>query len=112
MTDGLYLNYIAGDWVEGTSEIANINPSDISEVVAHHALADANQANQAIDAAQAALSGWKNSNPQTRFDILDKIGRIIISRQEELGEILAREEGKTLAEAKGEAFRAGQFFQL
>ena len=47
MTDGLYLNYIAGDWVEGTSEIANINPSDISEVVAHHALADANQANQA-----------------------------------------------------------------
>ena len=112
MTDGLYLNYIAGDWVEGTSEIANINPSDISEVVAHHALADANQANQAIDAAQAALSGWKNSNPQTRFDILDKIGRIIISRQEELGEILAREEGKTLAEAKGEAFRAGQFFQF
>ena len=112
MTDGLYLNYIAGDWVEGTSEIANINPSDISEVVAHHTLADANQANQAIDAAQAALSGWKNSNPQTRFDILDKIGRIIISRQEELGEILAREEGKTLAEAKGEAFRAGQFFQF
>lgn len=96
MTDGLYLNYIAGDWVEGTSEIANINPSDISEVVAHHALADANQANQAIDAAQSALSGWKNSNPQTRFDILDKIGRIIITRQEELGNILAREEGKTL----------------
>ncbi|MBT5575370.1 MAG: aldehyde dehydrogenase family protein [Alphaproteobacteria bacterium] len=112
MTDGLLLNYIDGDWVDGTSEIANINPSDLSEVVAHHALADINQANQAIEAAAAALPNWKNSNPQTRFDILDKIGRIIISRQDELGQILAREEGKTLAEAKGEAFRAGQFFQF
>lgn len=112
MADGLLQNYIAGDWVEGTSEIENINPSDLSEVVAQHALADTNQANQAIEAAQAALSTWKNANPQTRFDILDTIGRIVISRQDELGEILAREEGKTLGEAKGEVFRAGQFFQF
>ena len=112
MTESLLLNYIGGEWVEGTSEISNINPSDLGDVIANHALADSNQAIQAIDAAHAALSSWKNTNPQTRFDILDNIGRIIITRQDELGEILAREEGKTLAEAKGEAFRAGQFFQF
>ena len=112
MTKSLLLNYIGGEWVEGTSEISNINPSDLGDVIANHALADSNQAIQAIDAAHAALSSWKNTNPQTRFDILDNIGRIIITRQDELGEILAREEGKTLAEAKGEAFRAGQFFQF
>ena len=112
MTESLLLNYIGGEWVEGTSEISNINPSDLGDVIANHALADSNQAMQAIDAAHTALSSWKNTNPQTRFDILDNIGRIIIARQDELGEILAREEGKTLAEAKGEAFRAGQFFQF
>ena len=112
MTESLLLNYIGGEWVKGTSEISNINPSDLGDVIANHALADPNQAIQAIDAAHAALSSWKNTNPQTRFDILDNIGRIIITRQDELGEILAREEGKTLAEAKGEAFRAGQFFQF
>ena len=112
MTESLLLNYIGGEWVKGTSEISNINPSDLGDVIANHALADSNQAIQAIDAAHAALSSWKNTNPQTRFDILDNIGRIIITRQDELGEILAREEGKTLAEAKGEAFRAGQFFQF
>ena len=112
MAESLLLNYIGGEWVEGTSEISNINPSDLGDVIANHALADPNQAIQAIDAAHAALSSWKNTNPQTRFDILDNIGRIIITRQDELGEILAREEGKTLAEAKGEAFRAGQFFQF
>ena len=108
----LLLNYIGGEWVEGTSEISNINPSDLADGIANHALADSNQAIQAIDAAHAALSSWKNTNPQTRFDILDNIGRIILTRQDELGEILAREEGKTLSEAKGEAFRAGQFFQF
>ena len=54
MTESLLLNYIGGEWVEGTSEISNINPSDLGDVIANHALADSNQAIQAIDAAHAA----------------------------------------------------------
>ena len=66
------LNYIGGEWVEGTSEISNINPSDLGDVIANHALADSNQAIQAIDAAHAALSSWKNTNPQTHEQHTDK----------------------------------------
>src|SRR6185437_7471402 len=47
------------------------------------------------------------SSPQQRFDILDRAGTEILARKEELGRMLARENGKTVPEAIGEAGRAG-----
>src|SRR5205807_3379155 len=61
---------------------------------------------------QAAFPGWSLSTPQQRFDALDAIGTEIISRKAELGDLLAREEGKTLAEATGEAVRAAYIFKF
>ncbi|MGH7291210.1 MAG: aldehyde dehydrogenase family protein, partial [Myxococcota bacterium] len=49
---------------------------------------------------------------QARSDALDKIGTEILARKEELGTLLAREEGKTKAEGIGEATRAGQIFKF
>ena len=48
---------------------------------------------------------------EQRKTFLDKIGAELIARSSEIGEILAREEGKTLAEGIGEVARSGQFFQ-
>ena len=48
---------------------------------------------------------------EQRKTVLDKIGAELIARSSEIGEILAREEGKTLAEGIGEVARSGQFFQ-
>ncbi|MCY1402753.1 Aldehyde dehydrogenase, thermostable [compost metagenome] len=105
-------NYIGGEWVAGTQYKANINPSDLSDVIGHYAQADEAQVNAAIDAARAAFPAWSTSGIQARSDALDKIGSEILARKEELGTLLAREEGKTLPEAIGEVGRAGNIFKF
>ena len=105
-------NYIAGNWTEGVDYINNINPSDLSDVIGQFAQADINQTNMAIDFASAALKDWSDSPLQFRSDILDKVGNNILSRSQELGMLLAREEGKTAAEGIGEVIRAGHIFKF
>ncbi len=105
-------NFIGGQWVRGNTTSQNINPSNLSDVVGHYAQTDANGVDQAVQAAQAAFPAWAISSIQARSDALDKIGTEILARREELGTLLAREEGKTKAEGIGEAARAGQIFKF
>lgn len=103
---------IAGQWVDGPQWAPNVNPSDNRDVIGEYARADEALARQAIEAARAAFSGWAVANPQLRADALDRIGSEILARKEELGDLLAREEGKTTPEAIGEVARAGQIFRF
>jgi aldehyde dehydrogenase (NAD+) len=105
-------NLINGEWVAGPATSRNINPSDTRDLVGEYAQADAAQAQAAIAAARAAAPGWALSTPQQRFDILDTAGSEILARKAELGDLLAREEGKTLPEAMGEVTRAGNIFKF
>ncbi|MES2946721.1 MAG: aldehyde dehydrogenase family protein [Pseudomonadota bacterium] len=105
-------NWIGGEWLAGPESLANINPSDTRDVIGEYALADAAQATLAVTAAEAAFPAWSMSHPQQRFDVLDATGTEILARRAELGELLAREEGKTLPEAIGEVVRAGQIFKF
>ncbi len=105
-------NLIAGEWLGSNDINQNINPSNLAEVVGEYARADAAQANDAVAAATEAAKSWSVSPIQQRHDILDKAGTEILARKEELGELLAREEGKTLPEGIGEAMRAGQIFKF
>lgn len=104
-------NYIAGEWVDGVSAEENINPSDTSDVIGAYAQADAAQTEQAIEAASQAAASWGRSSIQQRSDMLDAIGTEILARKEELGELVSREEGKTLPEGIGETVRAAQIFK-
>ena len=108
----MFKNLIGGEWVEGPRVSRNINPSDTRDLVGEFAQADAAQAKQAIDAATQAQGAWGLSTPQQRFDILDAAGAEILARKAELGDLLAREEGKTLPEAIGEVARAGNIFKF
>src|SRR6478609_7713043 len=101
----MFKNLIDGEWVQGARTTRNVNPSDTRDVVGEYAQADAAQAQQAIAAAVKAQKAWGLSTPQQRFDILDAAGAEILARRAELGDLLAREEGKTLPEAAGEALR-------
>jgi len=105
-------NYVAGEWLDGASVADNINPSDTSDIIGQYAQADVAQTEQAVEAAYQALPAWANSPIQQRSDMLDKIGTEILARKEELGELVSREEGKTLPEGIGEAMRAGQIFKF
>ncbi len=103
-------NFIAGTWQDGGATVENRNPSDLSDVIGHFAQADGAQLNAALQAARAAQPAWGATGPQKRHDVLMAIGTELMARAEEIGTLIAREEGKPMAEGKGEAFRAGQFF--
>ena len=108
----MFKNLIAGEWLDGAAVSRNINPSDTRDLIGEYAQADAAQADLAITAATAAFPAWSLSTPQQRFDILDAVGTEILARRAELGDLLAREEGKTLPEAIGEVVRAGNIFKF
>ena len=105
-------NYIAGEWLGSDETIENINPSDISDVIGSYAQADVEQTNLAVEAADHARETWSRSSLQVRSDILDKIGNEILRNSKDLGELLSREEGKTIGEGIGEAIRAGHIFKF
>ncbi|MDA9490387.1 aldehyde dehydrogenase family protein [Bradyrhizobium sp. CCBAU 11361] len=105
-------NYIAGEWLPAAEACPNINPSNTNDVVGEYAHASVAETERAIAAAHHAFPGWSRSGIQTRHDILKAIGDEIHARKGELGRLLSREEGKTLAEGIGEVARAGQIFQF
>ncbi|MDC8772889.1 aldehyde dehydrogenase family protein [Roseateles albus] len=108
----MFKNFIAGEWLDGARVSRNINPSDTRDLVGEYAQADAAQARLAVASAEAAFPAWSLSTPQQRFDILDAVGSEILARRTEIGDLLAREEGKTLPEAVGEVTRAGHIFKF
>jgi aldehyde dehydrogenase (NAD+) len=105
-------NLIAGEWLDGPDAVENRNPADIAEVIGLYARASAAQVGDAVMAARAALPGWAGASPQLRSDLLETVAQQILARKDEIGRLLAREEGKTLAEAVGETARAAQIFRF
>ncbi|WP_420548104.1 aldehyde dehydrogenase family protein [Curvivirga sp.] len=106
----IYRNFIAGEWATSNNAIDNINPSDISDVIGQYAQASAAQLQETIEAAKQAQKEWQATSLEKRQAVLNKIGEEMMARSAELGELLAREEGKPRAEGVGEVYRAGQFF--
>jgi acyl-CoA reductase-like NAD-dependent aldehyde dehydrogenase len=107
-----HLLFIGGAWTDGVRDFPNVNPSDVHDTVGVYAQGDRTHATRAVDAAAEASGAWGASTPQERFDVLDFIGTEVLARKGELGRLLAREEGKTLAEATGEVARGGYIFKF
>lgn len=107
-----YDNLINGQWTSSTNYRPNLNPSDLSDVIGEYAQCNLDDVQAAVAAATAAFPAWSTSGIQARSDALDKIGNEILARKEELGDLLAREEGKTRPEGIGEVARAGQIFKF
>ncbi len=107
-----YGNFIAGEWRPLCEAGENRNPSERDDVIGQFARGTAKDVAQAVAAAREAFVSWSRSSPQLRHDILRRAATEIESRQEELADVLAREEGKLLAEARGEVGRAAQVMQF
>ena len=107
-----YAHYIAGEWVTDDAVSININPSNTDDIVGEFSRGDAARVDEAVAAANAAQPDWAAASPQLRHDVLEKASNLIISRKDELGRLLSREEGKTLAEGIGETMRAAQVFKF
>lgn len=105
-------NLIGGEWLKGYAYSPNLNPSNLDDTIAEYTQGDATHVEVAVAAATAAFPAWATGSIQARSDVLDRIGTEILARKEELGTLLAREEGKTKPEGIGEAMRAGQIFKF
>src|SRR5262245_16006214 len=105
MSIAMYPNLIDGKRVEYDEPVPDIHPSNTADVVGEFARANADEMKNAIASARQAFVKWSRSTPQERFDVLDKAGTEILARREELGRLLAREQGKPLADGIGEAAR-------
>ncbi len=110
--DGVHANYIAAEWCRGSSVTENRNPSDLNDIVGRYTQASAEDVEQAIRAAETAFPAWSTGSIQARSEALEKIGAEILARKDELAQLLAREEGKTLTEAHGEVLRAAHIFKF
>src|SRR6478735_2335870 len=101
-----YLNFIDGEWRASRSgrTFENINPADTRDVVGLVQDSDASDVDAAVQAAQKAFPGWASMPAPGK--ILLKAAAILEGRIAEMADLLSREEGKTIGEAKGEVTRA------
>jgi aldehyde dehydrogenase (NAD+) len=97
---------INGESVSSGGAGESINPSDLDDVVARYPKGGEAEVNDAVAAARAAFPGWSQASPEVRSDVLDKAGALVMARAKELGTLLSREDGKSLAEGSGEVMRA------
>jgi aldehyde dehydrogenase (NAD+) len=98
--------FIDGRWRGGSGGIENRNPADPDVVVSTHDLATVADVEDAYAAARAAAPGWRRMSPIKRGEILYRAAELIAARAEAIAAELTAEEGKTLAEARGETGRA------
>ena len=110
MTDSL-THFIGGERVCAATPHASVNPSNTDDVVARFPAGGRDEVHAAALAARAAFPAWAEASPEIRSDLLDRVGGAIMARAAELGKLLSREEGKTLAEGTGEVMRAARIFK-
>lgn len=108
----IHRNLIAGEWRAADSATENRNPSDLSDMIGLYARGSADDLAAAATAAAEAGKAWANASPQVRADLLDRIATGITLREAEFARMLAREEGKILADALAETRRAAQIFRF
>ena len=110
MPERLY-HLIAGEHFGGDGTEESINPSNLDDVVASFPKGTPADVDRAVAAARQAFPAWSEASPEVRSDVLDKAGTIVMARAKELGSLLSREEGKTVAEGTGEVMRAARILK-
>ncbi|MEE8503246.1 MAG: aldehyde dehydrogenase family protein [candidate division NC10 bacterium] len=99
-------NFIGGKWEQrGANGITRPNPANIHDVVATAPDSSAEDARRAIQAAADAFQRWRRTIPPERGKIVLRAAQLLESRLEEVAQLLTREEGKILSEARGEVQR-------
>ena len=96
-------HYIGGDWVTGGSTATSSNPARPDEPVGEYPVGDASTASDAVGAAVDAASGWHTIGFKRRAEILEAAAVLFDQRADRLAALSTMEEGKTLAESRGEA---------
>src|SRR6185295_17987395 len=103
-----YRNFINGQWIESASSkiVNNVNPANTDDIIGTVKQATREETRSAVESAVAAFHGWRTTPAPSRGRIVARAARLLEENKEELAQILTREEGKTIAESRGELQRS------
>jgi aldehyde dehydrogenase (NAD+) len=104
----VYRNYINGEWIESVSNktTENINPANTDDIIGTVKLSTREEARAAVEAAANAFHSWRTTPAPTRGKIVARFAQILEREKESTAQLLTREEGKTVAESRGELQRS------
>jgi succinate-semialdehyde dehydrogenase / glutarate-semialdehyde dehydrogenase len=97
--------YLNGEWVATGNELAVVNPAD-GRVFAHVSTVDREQVRSALNAAHAAFLAWRALTAKERGGYLVRVADELKRRHEEIARTVTLENGKPLAQSKGEVLMA------
>ncbi|MBC3419552.1 NAD-dependent succinate-semialdehyde dehydrogenase [Pseudomonas sp. RW3S2] len=103
-------HYIDGQWLSGGATYPVINPAT-GETLAQVPRGGAEETQAAIAAAERALPAWRGKLAKERAQILRRWSELMLEQRDALATLLSREQGKPLAEAKGEVAYAASFLE-
>jgi len=104
--------FIGGEWRPAASgERFDVHDPGTEQVIASVANAGADDARAAAQAAADAQPGWAALAPRARAEILRRSWELLTERADDLARLITLENGKVLAEAKGEITYAAEFFR-
>jgi succinate-semialdehyde dehydrogenase/glutarate-semialdehyde dehydrogenase len=103
--------FIDGQWVEGQATIEVTNPVN-GDVVSSVPRLGRTETGRAIEAAERAQKGWGAATARERAKILRKWSDLMIENQEDLAQIMTAEQGKPLAESRGEVAYGASFIEF
>jgi succinate-semialdehyde dehydrogenase/glutarate-semialdehyde dehydrogenase len=103
---------IDGEWRDATDGACFTvhNPAN-AETVGHAPRCTAADVEQAIEAAHAAFAGWRDTPARTRAQVLRRWFELVLQHRDDLAAIMVSEQGKPLAEARGEVIYGASFIE-
>src|SRR5712691_4304617 len=103
-----YRNFIGGKWIESSSTktVNNVNPANTDDIIGTVHRCTSAEARAAVEAAAEAFHSWRATPAPARGKIVAQAARLMEEAKEDLAQLLTREEGKTIGEARGEVQRS------
>ncbi|MDB0509511.1 NAD-dependent succinate-semialdehyde dehydrogenase (plasmid) [Ralstonia solanacearum] len=104
-------NYIAGTWTAASGPLLDVTDPATGELITRVPDSGAAEARAALDAAHAAFAAWRKVPPKLRAQIIKRWNDLVLAHQDDLGKLISREQGKPLAEGKGEVAYAASYIE-
>lgn len=104
MSPSLCQNYINGQWLNAATEttLNSHNPANKSEIVATFPRSQADDTDRAVTAARQAYGSWRKVPAPARAEYIFRVGELLLQHKEELAQLISREMGKPITEARGD----------
>ena len=104
-------NFIAGQWTPGPGALLAVTDPATGASITEVPDSGAAEARAALDAAHAAFPAWKKVPAKQRAQTIKRWNDLVLAHQDDLGKLISREQGKPLAEGKGEVAYAASYIE-